>query len=153
MIVAGIDPGKKGFICILREGNPEFHPLPYTLKDNELDCSVFVRLLEGIDLVYCEKPIHQVNQGMMTRLQDFGEIRGLVRLHTEFVGLMPRTWKKHYSLSSDKQASIDLAKKLYPGVNLLRTSRSRVESDDMAEALLLAHYASLSSSGLPSKAR
>jgi hypothetical protein len=138
--VAGIDIGRFGIMCILREGNPEFHPLPYGKKDGELDCSVFVRSLDGVDIVYVEKPIGKNTSGMSVRYQDFGELRGLIRLHSRYIGIAPVTWKRHYGLSSDKQASIDLAKKLYPGVNLLKTQRSRVEDDNMAEALLLAHY-------------
>ena len=52
----------------------------------------------------------------------------------------PQKWKKEFNLDSDKQKSIDTAKKLFPDVNLFRTNRCTKEHDGMAEALLIAEY-------------
>ena len=43
-------------------------------------------------------------------------------------------------VTSDKNTSIDLCKRLFPDINLLATPRSRKPHDGMAEALLIAEY-------------
>ena len=55
----------------------------------------------------------------------------------------PTVWKREFGLlNTEKRESIAVAKKLLPGVSFLPTERSRVESDGMADAALLAIYAS-----------
>jgi len=41
----------------------------------------------------------------------------------------------------DKNSSIEVAKRLFPGIDLRRTERSRKDDDGLAEALLMAEYA------------
>ena len=53
----------------------------------------------------------------------------------------PQTWKKEFSLNKSKEKSIDVCKRLFPGVKLLATPRCKKEHDGMAEALLMAEYA------------
>lgn len=53
----------------------------------------------------------------------------------------PQTWKREFSLSSDKSKSIEVCQKLFPKVNLKATERSRKPSDGIAEAILMAEYA------------
>ena len=55
--------------------------------------------------------------------------------------ITPQKWKKEFGLTADKAKSVDVCKRLYPGVSLLRTERSKKEDDGMAEALLMATYA------------
>ena len=54
----------------------------------------------------------------------------------------PQVWKKALGIpsGSDKRASVVRALQLFPRVNLMRSDRARVESDGMADALLLAEY-------------
>lgn len=55
----------------------------------------------------------------------------------EFVQVGPRTWKALYGLDSDKAASLDVARKLFPeAAGLL----ARKKDNDRAEAILLAHW-------------
>ena len=50
----------------------------------------------------------------------------------------PAKWKKEFSGTSDKNTSIEVAKRLFPGVDLRRTERCTKDHDGKAEALLLA---------------
>lgn len=152
MLVGGIDPGKKGYLVIVStEDNfsPVVFKLPYD-KDGELNPHLFSAAISVVDVVFSERPL-VVNTnakgseafsstGVATRLVDFGGIRELVKLaKKKFVAVMPGQWKAAYKLSSNKQKSIDWVKKHYPNVNLIPEG-CRVESHDIAEALLIAHY-------------
>ena len=73
---------------------------------------------------------------------NLGLIEGLLQANKIPYQLVPpQTWKKEFSLTGDKQKSIEVCKKLFPDISLLATPRSRKESDGMAEALLMAEYA------------
>lgn len=73
---------------------------------------------------------------------NFGYIQGILEaLRFPYELIAPQKWKKEFSLTSDKKASIRTAQRLFPGVSLLADKHCRVESDGMAEALLLAEYA------------
>lgn len=74
--------------------------------------------------------------------QNFGFIQGVLSaLGIPYELVRPAKWKKEFSITRDKNTSIEVCKRLFPGVNLLPTERSRKEDDNMAEAILLAEYA------------
>lgn len=79
---------------------------------------------------------------------NFGWIQGVLEaLRFPYELIAPQRWKKEFSLTSDKKASIRTAQRLFPGVSLLADKHCRVESDGVAEALLLAEYARRKLSG------
>lgn len=61
--------------------------------------------------------------------------------------VLPRTWQKEMfkgtSSGDTKQRSIIAAQRLFPGVSLLPTVKSRKKSDGLSDALLLAGYGRL----------
>lgn len=144
MLIGGIDVGRNGWLCVLKDNKPYFYKLPY--DDGKLNVKLFEIYIRDLDVVFAECPIG-TNSFLAQRHQDFGEIRGITRLHTEFRWIMPSVWKKHFKLNKDKAKSIALAKELYPDVDFsIITPSGKVsinEDDDKAEALLLAHYGTL----------
>jgi crossover junction endodeoxyribonuclease RuvC len=82
-------------------------------------------------------------RSMFTFGQSYGFILGVLAALGIGVQLVPPgTWKKEFSLiGKDKAASIEVCKRLFPGVNLLPSEKCWKDSDGMAEALLLACYA------------
>ena len=73
---------------------------------------------------------------------NFGWIQGVLdALNIPYELVSPQKWKKEFGLTSDKSESIRTAQRLFPGVSLKTGEKSRVESDGMAEALLIAEYA------------
>jgi hypothetical protein len=58
----------------------------------------------------------------------------LTALEIPFQEVRPQTWKKAYSLNSEKSRSIIVAQQLFPGADIGK-------KDGRAEALLLAEYA------------
>ena len=72
----------------------------------------------------------------------FGWILGILDAYTVPYELVrPQKWKKEFSITSDKNTSIAVCKRLFPWVSLLPTERCRKDNDGMAEALLMAEYA------------
>lgn len=137
-----IDIGVKGGLSMNINGDIFTKPLPY--DDGELVISTLCTYLNNADVVAIEQPYipgGMANKGTQKAITDYGQILGIAKMHSDHVySVHPRKWKSHMGLSKDKQESIDMAEKLYPGINLLRTERSRKKCDGMAESLLILHY-------------
>lgn len=144
-ICIGIDPGKLGAMAVLfPEGDVELAPFDETgflqvfrvVASSPADQKVVVAL-EHVGGIPGQSAPAAFNFG-----DNFGYIRGLLtafKIPYELV--RPQKWKKEFSCTSDKNTSIAVAKRLFPGVNLKRTERCKKDDDGRAEALLLAEYA------------
>jgi crossover junction endodeoxyribonuclease RuvC len=141
-VYVGIDPGKSGALAILHEdGQVE----TYTF-DPSAYAQILRHLSETYTVICCvEKVGAMPGQGVVSMFNfghNFGFIEGLLRAYSVPYQLVPpQTWKKEFSLSSEKAKSIEVCQKLFPNVNLLATARSRKPSDGIAEAVLMAEYA------------
>lgn len=140
-ICIGIDPGKSGALAILYPwGDVKTVPFNNILYVNALN------ELKGQSVVCClEKVGAMPGQGVVSMFNfghNFGFIEGLLQANGVSYQLVPpQTWKKEFSLSSEKNKSIEVCQKLFPQVSLLATERSRKPSDGIAEAVLMAEYA------------
>lgn len=140
-VFVGIDPGKSGALAVLSESG-ECNVVPF-------DESVYIAVLKTVaspSTVCClEKVGAMPGQGVVSMFNfghNFGFIEGLLQaFNISYQRVPPQTWKKEFSVTSDKSTSIEVCRKLFPGVCLLPTSRSRKPSDGMAEAVLMAEYA------------
>ncbi len=141
MLYVGIDVGKNGGIAILFE---DCQPAVYPYSDDG-----FVEIMEDIkdeDVRICVEEVHAMPKQGVVSMFKFGKSAGFIEgvlkaFKIPYQLIRPQIWKKEFNLNSDKQASIDVCKKLYPKANLLATPRCRKEHDGMAEALLMATYA------------
>ena len=143
MIYIGIDPGAKGAMAVLSERHPPmlfaYHPEVYiqTLKTFKQ---------EGEDCICCIEAVHSITgQGIASSFK-FGQTYGWLLGVLDAIGIpyqpiTPQKWKKEFGLNADKAASVEVCKRLYPGICLLRTELSRKDDDGIAEALLMATYA------------
>ena len=143
MVYVGIDPGSKsGSYASLDDGHIEVYPWDdvffvhhlYTLKET------------GDGIIACvEKVGPMPKQGISSTwafAKNAGFIEGaLCGLGIPYQLVPPRVWKKEFSLTSDKNKSIDVCRRLFPEINLKRTNRCRVDDNNFAEAALLAEYA------------
>ena len=74
--------------------------------------------------------------------QNCGYNKGLLEaFQIPYELVRPQKWKKEFGITGDKNSSIEVCKRLVPGVSLRRTERFRKDDDGMAEALLMAEYA------------
>ncbi len=141
-IFIGIDPGKNGGIAYIDTEYDTFGTLPYNEKEL-IDLCIDSN---GSKTICClEKVAARPSQGVVSMFnfgQNVGYIKGVLEARRiPYQEITPQKWKKEFGLNSDKMASIDVCRKLFPDVNLLATPKSKKPHDGMAEALLMAEYA------------
>ena len=140
MVYIGIDPGQKGGYAMIDGENAYAFPW---------DDIAFIEFAKDICKQPCACSLEKVGampkQGV-TSTFNFGKSAGFIEGVLQTCGIPyqlvpPQKWKKDYSISSDKNQSIAVCKRLFPEVSLRRTDRCTTDSDGMAESLLLALYA------------
>lgn len=141
MIYIGIDPGKDGAMAFISDVASDAVIVPY-------DPEVYRKVLKEFDSKTAKACLEHVGampgQGVTSMFsfgENFGYIRGLMEAYEiPYELVRPQRWKKEFGIS-DKNQSIEVCKRLFPGENLKRTPRCKKEHDGMAEALLMALYA------------
>jgi len=145
----GIDAGKNGAIAVIFADDHK------SIKQVEIyspfDEKEYIRMLSDLnngdeEVVCClEKVTAMPKQGVVSMFNfgmNFGWIQGvLMAKNIPYELVTPQKWKKEFSITSDKNTSIAVAKRLFPTVNLKQTDRCKKDHDGMAEALLMAEYA------------
>lgn len=153
MIYIGIDPGKNGGIAVIeyenrREQNKRKIDV-YAYQEDVLinlvkDFAYFKNVLKEESICYLEQVHAMPKQGVSSTFNfgmNFGFIQGVLRAYNiPYELVTPQKWKKEFSCTSDKNTSISVCKRLFPGVNLKATERCKKDHDGMAEALLIAEY-------------
>jgi hypothetical protein len=142
----GIDPGRSGVFCIVKDDIPWFIEMP--LNADGLDVFEIIKILKSavFDVVTIEKPFTipgNRNKGLHVQYEDFGTLRTLIIEHIgreKLKIVTPKQFKTFYGIGSDKQLSIKKAKELCPDIQLRRTGRCTTDSHDRAESFLLARY-------------
>lgn len=151
-IAIGIDPGKDGALAILW---PEFGSLREDMvRAVAFDRDVFRMNLEDVAraracdykaVCVLEHVGAMPGQGSVSMFnfgQNFGWIQGVLdTLGIPYELARPQKWKKEFSCTSDKNTSIAVAQRLFPGVDLRRTPKCKGPHDGICEALLMAEYA------------
>ncbi len=153
-VFVGIDPGKDGALAILgyRE-TPILIPFSETEYANQLRRVAPFFVATGTEGVIDQREtftvVEHVNampgQGVTSCFsfgRNFGFILGLLtafRIPYELV--RPQKWKRVFSCTSDKNTSIEVAQRMFPGVDLRRTPKCQKPHDGICEALLMAEYA------------
>lgn len=145
MIYIGIDPGKNGGIACIGNGKYSGEAFPYS--DDILINNLGFIYTQGWqdDVICCLEHVHAMpKQGVTSTFNfglNFGFIQGVLKAYSiPYELVTPQKWKKEFSVTADKNTSIQVAKRLFPDTNLKATERSRKDHDGMAEALLLAEY-------------
>ncbi len=150
--ILGIDPGLKGAIALYApERQIVIHDMPTheitinNKKKNRIDIYELARLIDfhaaNIEHAYVEEVTASPQMGVTSSFS-FGMSAGIVHgiiaanlIPMTFV--RPQLWKKHFGLTSDKDASRRKASSLFP-LNVGQWSRA--QDDGRAEALLIAVY-------------
>lgn len=137
MVFVGIDPGKNGAMAIIGDGEKTVVPF------SEHDYAGYLMIwAQEIECCVVERVNAMPGQGVSSMFsfgQNYGFIQGLLTAYKiPFELVTPRVWKKEFGVTSDKNTSIAVAKRLFPDVSLKRTERCKKDDDGCAEALLLA---------------
>jgi hypothetical protein len=142
--IMGADPGASGAICFYFPGHPDA-PLAVfdtpTVND-KVDAATLRERINQFkpDLAIVELVGAMPKQGVSSTFKfgvAFGTLCGVVSalgIETHFV--TPGKWKKHFLLSSEKEASRERALRLWPTCPHF----SRKKDHGRAEAALLARY-------------
>ena len=149
MRILAIDPGTaiSGAMAALAGKTLFLDRIPYI--KNELDYDQIVAIFDNFEpeLIIIEKPFIMSgnrNKGLTTQLTTYGELQAICKLYCkEVIIVAPNTWKAKLKLKADKQESINMALKLFPSHDFKRTGRCKGPDHNLAEAALLAHYATL----------
>ena len=138
----GIDPGKSGGIAYIDSEQGFVFTEPYS------DSSLIDLLKEASygNAVCClEKVGAMPGQGVVSMFsfgQSVGYIKGVLEaFRIPYQEISPKKWKSEFGLNSDKAASAEVCRRLFPNVCLLASPRCKKPHDGMAEALLMAEYA------------
>ena len=140
MIYIGVDPGQKGSLALLEDGKVSIFPFS---EDTYIDV---LSKVDPHNAVCCLEHIGAMpGQGVTSMFhfgENFGFIQGVLRAYKiPFELVRPQKWKKEFSITGDKNSSIQVCKRLFPEVSLLRTACCKKEDDGAAEACLLAEFA------------
>lgn len=141
----GVDPGKKGGLAYLREGEVSYEAMPSSLKDiNRFFFEVSIKSDSQVTVVM-EKVGPMPKQGV-TSMFTFGAGYGALQMAAVANGcrlllVTPQEWKKVILAGTDKtkDSSIRVCEYLFPTVNLVPQG-CRKPHDGIAEAILLAEY-------------
>ena len=158
LISIGVDPGKDGSLAILG-----YRDTPILVPFNEAEYANQLRRLDPMrkPLIMQDKDLGQLEpiepfcvvehvsampgQGVTSCFSfgsNFGFILGLLTaFRIPYQLVRPQKWKKEFSCTSDKNTSIEVAQRLFPGVDLRRTPKCKKPHDGICEALLMAEYA------------
>lgn len=155
VMIAGVDPGKKGAIALLDSGGGlhRLIPMPVLNLDRpEYDLIAIRRIfVPAVQLAVVEKaqPLPRSMPGGGIANFHRGVSRGgwewfCVALLIPYMLVSPARWQRSMldglPPGDSGERSILAAKRLFPDANLKRSPRSRKDDDGMAEALLIAEY-------------
>ena len=141
----GIDPGQKGCLAVVCDEYVRVYPY---------DKQTYLTVLRSYSSLDRNDPAAKCvlehvgprkGQGvtsMFTFGQNFGWLQGALdafRIPYELVH--PQKWKRVFSVTADKNTSVEVARRLFPNTPLRHSDRCRKDDDNIAEALLMAEYA------------
>lgn len=153
--VIGIDPGKEGYITVMKRDSIVHYPVPKvdkTVDENGI-ADLALKIMEDCDIqhtVVVIEDVHAVHGSAATATFNFGGVTWALRMAFIMCGVpvhrvAPKKWQKemHEGVkpSEDKKAmSILAAKRLFPTQNLLRTAKCTKPDDNLVDSLLIAEY-------------
>ena len=142
--IMGVDPGLGGAIAFFEPEKDMVHALDMPVVDGHVDVAALAAAIRGFkpEIAIVEQVGARPGQGVSSMFKfgtGYGMVRGVIAaLGVPLHLVVPGKWKKHYSLSSDKEASRALALRLWP---LLSEALKRKKDEARAEAALIARYA------------
>lgn len=163
--VAGIDPGLGGALAYYFPAHPRLIRVDDLPRMGDvIDAGQLAGWLEQMrpDFAFMERPGSRPNDGHQQAFK-FGRASGAVEgvlaaLRIPHALVRPSTWKKDLRLSSDKDQSREMAKRLWPDIPDSYEGRvgirqrglfDRVCDHNRAEAALIAFWGSQQGFGIP----
>lgn len=149
-VIVGIDPGNEGAI-VIRNGD-EIDTIIMPLKDGQVCESELSELFREIAFetkhVYLED-IYAVPTSGASSMLNFGRGHGkivgiLAALHIPYTLIRPQVWQRaviNDGKSGDtKLRALKTAQRLFPQVELKKSSRAKLPHSGIVDALLISEY-------------
>ena len=158
----GIDPGKTGFICEMNNGTVTFHTIPKIGKQVDLlQLSKIIQKYQEIDCHCVIEDVHAVFGSAAKSTFEFGRIVGnlesfLVAFRIPYTEVAPKKWQKEMwegvaiqkkpsksgkkVVTDTKKTSEIAAKRLFPEIDLRKSTRATNVDDNKVDSLLMAEY-------------
>ena len=150
MVICGIDPGLKGGLCLLVDG--QISPCAMPTVGSELDLNFIKEFLTQtkVEKVFLEQSQAMPGQGVVSMFnygKSFGQLLGLcygLGLPVELI--KPRVWQAQMFKGTNtkdkpKERALQAARMIFPSENFLATPKSQKPHDGMVDAALIVTYA------------
>lgn len=163
--ILGIDPGSKGFISFLMEdGTREY----YAIADgNERDMCDFIRMCKNRcdSIIAIKEEVHALLNSSAKATFSFGRTNGviegiLIGLQIPYTLIQPKLWQKEIWQNQDmeyvykenkngeskkmvntKATSYNAARRLFPEIDLRKTTKCKNFDDNKVDSILITEYA------------
>ena len=152
MYYIGADPGKDGAMAVLTDDHSALPVITYFDESSVVNALEPLReqpcfcILEHVGAMPKQGSVSMFNFG-----ENFGFWQGvLAAFHIPYELMRPVKWKKEFSITSDKNTSIAVCERMFPGINLLKTPGCKKKHDGAAEASLMALLARRKAGGASS---
>jgi len=151
----GIDPGKEGFITVMRREDIKFYPVPKVGDrfDEQGLAKLVLEILETCDMRYTIvtiEDVHAIHGASAQGTFNFGAVVYALRMAFIMAGLplhpvAPKKWQKEMyegvKAHPDKKVmSVLAAQRLFPDLDLRRTPQCKKPDDNLTDSLLIAEY-------------
>ena len=161
-IYIGIDPGKTGFICVLSGNQIQFYPIPKIGKQVDLlELSNIIEKYKDANCHCVMEDVHAIYGSAAGATFEFGRIVGsletlLVAFKIPHTKVAPKKWQKEMwegvsvqkkpssskktMVTDTKKMSEVAAKRLFPDIDLRKSTRANNVDDNKVDSLLMAEY-------------
>lgn len=164
----GIDPGTESYLCVWEEKSNQFyfHQFPTIGKEIDLDginklFRQYVAPTVSFDVHVVIENVHAIHGSSASSTWNFSKIASaletlLYAYNVPFTKVQPKVWQKEMwqgvtlqtkksstgktQINDTKAMSEVAAKRLFPNIDLRRSSRCKTSDHNKVDALLIAEY-------------
>lgn len=148
----GIDPGKKGYMCLYNANYSGYKHYPL-FDGNRLNrdmLEVLEKLSKTYTMMAVVEQVHSMPHQGVASTFSFGTNYGMILGALEAIGIpyctvTPGKWQKTICEAVDKadntkQMHYNAARRLFPNIDFRRSERCRIYDDNKVDATLICEY-------------
>lgn len=149
----GIDPGKKGYLCLYNANYSGYkhYPLFDGNRLNREMLDTIAKLAETYTMIAVVEQVHSMPHQGVASTFSFGTNYGMILGALEAIGIpystvTPGKWQKFICEAVDKapntkQMHYNAARRLFPNMDFRRSERCKTYDDNKVDATLICEYA------------
>lgn len=150
--VIGIDPGKKGFMCVYDAGYGGYRHYPLFLGNriNREVIDALWRISGAREVMAVVEQVHSMPHQGVASTFSFGTSYGMIlgaleALSIPYCTVTPGKWQKFICEAVDKapntkQMHYNAATRLFPNIDFRKSERSKKYDDNKVDATLICEY-------------